>query len=193
MALIASGFTWPQLGVRQIAERAEISRTAFYDFFGSKNEVLEQLIRGMHEDMAHVLIEQLPGDDGTLAPALLDLRHLRGVLGTIAAYNHHHGPIYRAFLDATGEDPRLDDLWDDLIGIYADLVVQAIDQTRARHPNAPTVPDSRSLARVLLMMTERTMLLLLRQPAEADGQADLLEALAQVWERAVYGPALPAR
>lgn len=184
--LIATGVAWHQLGIRQIAERADISRTAFYDFFGSKNEVLEQLVSGLHEDLAQVLIEPVDGND----PAL-DLAHLRVLLGRIADYNAVHGPVYRAFLDATGDDPRLDGLWDDLTRIYVELLVGAIERTRDAHVDVPRSPDSDSLARVLLVMTERTMLLLLRDAGDASRRADLLEALAQVWERAVFGGPLP--
>jgi AcrR family transcriptional regulator len=193
--LIGDGVAWHQLGIRQIAERAEISRTAFYDFFGSKNEVLEQLISGLHQDLAQALVEQTPGaaQAAALGPALLDLVQLRAVLSTIADYNAQHGAVYRAFLDATGEDPRLHELWDDLMGLYAELVIQAIDHARAARPSAPAAPDSAALAQVLLMTTERTMYLLRRQSAdEPDRRTAMLEALAQVWERSVFGGPLPA-
>lgn len=184
--LIGGGVAWHQLGIRQIAERAQISRTAFYDFFGSKNEVLEHLVSGLHEDLATILME--PAPDGS---SLLDLAHLRTLLERIAEFNGRHGAIYRAFLDATGEDPRLDDLWDDLARIYSGLLVSGIDRARAEHPGAPQTPDAGALARVLLVMTERSMLMLLRSTGSV-GRDEMLEALALVWERAVFGRALPA-
>ncbi len=70
-ALIDAGVRWHQLGIRQITERADISRTAFYDFFGSKNEVLEHLIRGLHEDLTFNLREVLdPSGRRRLRPGL---------------------------------------------------------------------------------------------------------------------------
>jgi AcrR family transcriptional regulator len=185
--LIASGIAWNTLGIRQIAEQAEISRTAFYDFFGSKNEVLEHLIRGLHDDLANLLTEDT--DEGR---TLLDLRHLRPALARLASYNADNGAVYLAFLDATGDDPRLGSLFDELTEVYAGLLVPPIEAARARHPEAPQTPDAGELARVLLAMTERTMLLLLREGAPPIDREERLEALAQVWERAVYGGAVPS-
>ncbi len=185
MALIGGGVAWHQLGIRQIAERARISRTAFYDFFASKNEVLEHLITGLHDDLAAIVTEPVP--DGVSAT---DLAHLRSVLSRIADFNTKHGAVYCAFLDATGDDARLEALWHDLAGIYTKVVVAAVERARAAHPGAPATPDGEALARVLLVMTERTMLMLLRAPDGEQRRDELLEALALVWERAVFGRAL---
>ncbi|MDO9352701.1 MAG: TetR/AcrR family transcriptional regulator [Solirubrobacteraceae bacterium] len=185
--LIASGIAWNALGIRQIAERAEISRTAFYDFFASKNEVLEHLITGLHDDLATFLTED--ADDGR---TLLDLVHLRTALARLAAYSAHNGAVYLAFLDATGDDPRLGSLFDELAEVYAGMLVTPIEAARESQPGAPQTPDAAELARVLLAMTERTMLLLLRPSEPAIDREERLEALAQVWERAVYGAAVPS-
>lgn len=180
--LIAGGVAWQQLGIRQIAERAQISRTAFYDFFSSKNEVLEHLVTGLHEDLTQTLVEPV-GDGRTV----LDPEHLRALLARIADLTLEHGPIYRALLDAITDDRRLDELWDDLLEVYVGLIIASIEHIRVTRADVPRGPDARSLAEVLLAMTERTMLFLLRADPASRRRPERLESLAIAWERTVFG------
>jgi TetR/AcrR family transcriptional regulator, ethionamide resistance regulator len=176
--LIDGGVGWHQLGIRQIAERAAISRTAFYDFFGSKNEVLEHLIRGLYEDLSGHLREALdPEETGTF-----DLRYLRPGLRTIAGFATQHGFAYRALLDAAPHDARLADLWEELIEGYTGLIASAIEAVRDAQPSAPRAIDAAAIARALVLMTERCLIL------DTQGQEpQTLGALADVWEHTVYG------
>ncbi|MDQ8046632.1 MAG: TetR/AcrR family transcriptional regulator [Patulibacter sp.] len=185
--LIGTGITWPQLGIRQITERAQISRTAFYDFFGNKNEILEHLVRGVHDDLGRALVSATPWRADDERSPTLDLTRLRVLLETIAEFNVVHGAIYRAFLDAARQDPAIDDMWHDLMGAYVAVVARGIDGARAAHGAVPPPPGSEALARVLILMTERTMLLLSRFEPGDPAAGELVETLALVWERSVYG------
>ena len=184
-ALIDGGLSWHQLGIRQITERAEISRTAFYDFFGSKNEVLEHLIRGLYDDLMVNLREVFdPASAGRF-----DLRHLRPGLAAVDAYARRHGFAYRAFLDATGEDAHLAELWGELLEAYVVLIADAIEAIRTEQPTAPRVVDARTLSRTLLLMTERCLI------ADPSGDRDrdaAVVAVVDIWERSVFGARLPA-
>lgn len=184
--LLASGLRWHELGIRQIADRAEISRTAFYDFFGSKNEILEHMVRRVHGELGSSLLASSTWRADDARSPVLDLTAVRQLLRTIDAFNQSHGRIYRAFLDAARQDPEIDALWDDLVGAYVAVVTRAIDAVRLTHRSAPRSPGSDALAWVLVLMTERTVLLLGRD-AIAAGRTDLLESLALVWERSVFG------
>lgn len=179
--LIEEGVAWNALGIRQITERAEISRTAFYSFFASKNEVLEHLVSGLHDELGQLLVEGGPADE-----ALVDLGELPTLLSMVADYLDEHGRVYRAFLDAAAEDQRLDDLWDDLVQVFVDLVSRSIVRARDLDGGLATTPDAASLARVLLLMTERTLLLL---PRDVTRRPATLEALGQVWQRSVFAAA----
>lgn len=175
-ALIDAGVRWHQLGIRQITERAEISRTAFYDFFGSKNEVLEHLIRGLHEDLTLNLREVLDPEGA----GHLDLALLRPGLAAAAQFALRQGHVYRAFLDATSEDEPLATLWQELLAEYTGLIATSI---RAARPDAPAGLNPDALARTLLLATERC---LVAEPlTEASAQATV-DALAFVWERAIF-------
>jgi AcrR family transcriptional regulator len=179
-ALIDSGVSWNQLGIRQITERAEISRTAFYDFFGSKNEVLEHLIRGLYEDLTLNLREVLdPSSAGRF-----DLRYLRPALDAVSAYARRHGFAYRAFLDATAEDAHLAALWGELLDAYVVLIGESIEAVREASAEAPRAVSVRSLSRTLVLMTERCLI------ADISGGDDpdaMVAAAVDVWERAVFG------
>jgi AcrR family transcriptional regulator len=183
--LIESGTTWHALSIRQITDRAAISRTAFYDFFRSKNDVLRHLISDLDVQLTTIITpsgETLVVDPTAGVPELL---------GVTTRFFVENGVIYRAFLDATTEDPQLDALWDEMITGYLEFVSAAIDGFRATHPAAPSEPASADLAKVLVMMTERVMLLMLRRPAE-DHRA-MIDALQVVWLRSIYAaPDFPA-
>lgn len=183
-ALIDAGVRWNQLGIRQITERADISRTAFYDFFGSKNEVLEHLIRGLHEDLTLNLREVLdPSGAGGF-----DLAYLRPGLAAAAAFAQRHGNAYRAFLDATAEDEHIAALWSELLADYTALIAASIAVERERSPDAPRDVEPEILARTLLLTTERC---LIAEPLSEEAAVAAVRAVAFVWERAVFG-AVPA-
>lgn len=178
-ALIDSGVRWHQLGIRQITERAAISRTAFYDFFGSKNEVLEHLIRGLHEDLTLNLREVLdPSERGGF-----DLTFLRPGLAAAAAFAQRHGNAYRAFLDATAEDEHLAALWEELLAEYTALIAASIAAERARDPAAPRDVPPEHLARTLLLATERC---LIAEPLSEEAAIASVRSMAFLWERAVF-------
>lgn len=180
-ALIDSGVHWNQLGIRQIAERAEISRTAFYDFFSSKSEVLEHLIRGLYEELTQHLRDALdPRAEGRF-----DLTYLRPGLHAVTLFAARHGNAYRAFLDATRDDEHLAGLWDELLSAYEVLFAASIEGARAAHPAAPQVIASAPLARTLMLMTERCLVV---GPLSDDTIDTTVETLAHVWESAILGP-----
>lgn len=179
--LIDEGVTWNALGIRQITERAEISRTAFYDFFASKSEVLEHLVSGLHDELGTLLVDaSTPGD------ARIDLRQLPVLLERVADYFDEHGRVYQAFLDASSEDAQFEGLWDQLVGGFIDLVAHSIRHLRAEDPTIPQGPEASSLARVLLLMSERTLLLLAREVPGPSARPELLQSLVTVWNRSVF-------
>lgn len=185
--LIDEGVTWNALGIRQITERAAISRTAFYDFFASKNEVLEQLVNGLHDELGTLLVDTSVADE-----ARIDLHQLPLLLSEVAAYFDEHGRVYQAFLDASSEDLHFEGLWDQLVSVFVDLVARSIAHMRMADPGVPQEPDATALARVLLLMTERTLLLLPRGVPGRSARPEILRALTLVWNRSVFaGDHLP--
>lgn len=172
---------WHQLGIRQITERAEISRTAFYDFFGSKNEVLEHLIRGLHEDLTLSLREAALDPTGSGG---LDLRAIEPGLTAVAIYAERYGHQYRAFLDATAEDADLAALWDELLDEYSELIAVSIALVREREPQAPAELEPALLARTLLLSTERCFV---AQQVTPETAGPTVQSLVYLWQQAVFG------
>ncbi|MFT4034074.1 MAG: TetR/AcrR family transcriptional regulator [Patulibacter sp.] len=180
-AVINDGVLWHQLGIRQITERAELSRTAFYEFFSSKNEVLEQLIRGVYEELALGVREVLD----PMSRGYFDLTLVRPALAAVVRFAERHGYTYRALLDASGEDAALAQLWHELVAAFTEVVALSIDVARAEHPEAPRTASSRPTARALVLMTERCLIGGAPAPPGADGA--LIDALVNIWDRAVFG------
>lgn len=187
--LIESGVPWSQLGIRELAERANLSRTAFYDFFGSKNEVLEQLILGLHRDLVRTLAE--PAFSAELDAGLV--RDVRPSLDLLAGLNERYGPVYQAFLEAGAEDPQLRALWHQLLGEYREIAADSLQRIWNYRP-AASRSEALAAAEILILMTERTMLVLLSapEPVPPQRQAEMLDALAAVWHQTVAPAAIGA-
>ena len=176
--LIESGTTWHALSIRQITDRAQISRTAFYDFFRSKNDVLRHLVSTLDLELTSYITpsgETIVVDPNAGVPELLSVT---------TRFFAKNGVVYRAFLDASTEDPELDALWEEMLAGYLSFVSIAIDGFRRTHPTAPSEPASCDLAKVLVMMTERVMLMMLRRPL--DDHRTVIDALQVVWLRSIY-------
>lgn len=188
-AILDSGTPWSQVGIRQIAERAAISRTAFYDFFAGKNEVIEQLISGLVEELRSLLVEAARQDGRDPdEPLVVDLAQSDAIIAVAAEFFARYGAVYQAFLDGMGDDPRLNELWDDLVDVFAELFGNSLDAARAADPELPTALPSRDVAITCLLMVERSFMV---QRRASRGGPESLTALVPVisaaCQMAVFG------
>lgn len=189
MAILESGTPWSQVGIRQIAERSAISRTAFYDFFAGKNEVIEQLVSGLVEELRSLLVEAARQPDGAAGePLVLDLRQSNVIIAVAAEFFLRYGAVYQAFLDAMGDDPHLNGLWDEIVDVFVELFAGSLDAARANDTSMPADLPSRDVALACLMMTERSFMVQRRPTRGGDEQLRaLVPVISAACQMLVFG------
>ena len=171
--LLEEGSSFAALSIEQIASRAGIGRTAFYFYFRDKRELLMRLT----QDVSGLLYAQADGwwhGDADL----------RDSLGEVVALYLEHAALMRVVTEAAGYDDQVRDFWQELVGRFVDATRERIERDQAAGSAQP-VP-ARETATALIWMCERT----LYQFARADPSRDpssLVEALAQIFLRAIYG------
>jgi AcrR family transcriptional regulator len=102
--LLEEGSTFADLPIETIADRAGISRTTFYDYFGDKRELLLRLSGAILRDWLEEADEWRPGGDLTESRAGLT----RIIRSRIAVQRH---PVMRAVVEATAYDPAIRAAW----------------------------------------------------------------------------------
>src|SRR5947207_3300368 len=159
-ALLAEGASYSDLNIERIANRAGISRTAFYFYFRDKRELLMRLT----EEVNELLYQQA---DIWFSGAGEPEPEMREALTNIAALYAEHGVLLRAIVEVSTYDEEVAQFWRGMVG-------RTVDE----HPQAASF--------ALCWMTERTMYQHLVQ-AEPFADDELVDALVGIWLRSVYG------
>ena len=175
--LLREGASYADLRIERIARRAGISRTAFYFYFRDKRDLLER----MTEEVSNVLYAEADiWWSGSGDPAA----DLREALGNIAAVYAEHGVLLRAIVEVAGYDEEVARFWRSLVGRFVEATTRRLEQERAAGRAVVRRPGPTAFA--LCWMTERTLYQQLVQDGPVDGH-ELVEALAEIWVRSVYG------
>lgn len=161
--------------VDELARAAGISRTAFYFYYSSKNEVL---MAAAEETSAEVYAEADRWWHGAGPPEEL----VRAALEGIAAVYLEHAEIMRAAVEATTYD-------DEFKTFYTALMERFVSATadhlrRERDAGRLRTLDLEPVAEALVWMAERcnhAFLLLEGRPVR-----DVVEALTTIWVHALY-------
>jgi TetR/AcrR family transcriptional regulator, ethionamide resistance regulator len=161
--------------VDELARAAGISRTAFYFYYGSKNEVL---MAAAEETSAEVYAEADRWWHGAGPPEEL----VRAALEGIAAVYLEHAEIMRAAVEATTYD-------DEFKTFYTALMERFVSATadhlrRERDAGRLRELDLEPVAEALVWMAERcnhAFLLLEDRPVR-----DVVESLTTIWVHALY-------
>ncbi|HEX5448687.1 MAG TPA: TetR/AcrR family transcriptional regulator [Gaiellaceae bacterium] len=170
---------WSRVTIELIAERAGVTRTAFYKHFADQRAVLLDLLA---ETAAQ--LEAIPAaweDAADESPETL-LRHAVDVL--VATF-HEHGRLLQAFAEEAAHDDEVLRLYTELGGRLSAGVAERIMRDVAA--GASSLADPEEVATALVWMNER----FLRQRFGRHPLGDperAAEALSQVWIRTVYGP-----
>ena len=178
-ALLTEGATFADLGIERIATRAGISRTAFYFYLKDKRELLMRLT----EEVNALLFEQADiwfSGDGD------PVEDLREALANIALLYDEHAVLLRAIVEVATYDEEVALFWRTTLGRFVDASERRID---AEHERGRAVCEHpRETAFALTWMTERALYQQLVQtdPLPKD---NVVDALAGIWARAVYGAA----
>ena len=161
--------------VDELARAAGISRTAFYFYYRSKNEVL---MAAADETSAEVYAEADRWWHGEGPPEQL----VRAALEGIAAVYLEHADILRAAVEATTYDEEFKTFY---TGLIQRFVTQTADHLR-RELEAGRLRrlDPDPVAEALVWMAERcnhAFLLLEDRPV-----SDVVESLTTIWVHALY-------
>ena len=173
--LLREGASYAQLGVERIATRAGISRTAFYFYFRDKRDLLVRLTEDANASLLAAAESWWSGGG-----------EIRGALEQVAAVYREHDALLRAVVEVSTYDEEVARFWRRLVGRFVDATRTRIeaDQAAGLAPPGPAAP----MAYALVWMTERTFHQQIAAEEPLDPEA-LVDALATVWSRAVYGVA----
>ena len=174
--LLTGGATFADLGIERIATRAGISRTAFYFYFKDKRELLMRLT----EEVNALLFEQADiwfSGDGDPA------QDLRVALERLAAMYAEHAVLLRAIVEVSTYDEEVATFWRATISRFADATERRLEAERGTGRTVCEHPAATAFA--LTWMTERALYQQLAQGSPVPA-ADLVDAVADIWVRAVY-------
>lgn len=172
-----------EISVDDLARGAGLSRSAFYFYFASKEQLLLTL-------MERLIQEQVDAEEQTLAAMYPPARVWREVLtASLQMWEAHRG-VFQAAAQARRTDPEVGALWERLIESFIHRTQHAIESERARGSAASTTP-ARELAVCLVRMNERVFESLTLDPdtgPEAQARRSrTLDAVIDVWLVAIYG------
>jgi AcrR family transcriptional regulator len=161
------------LAVRDILERAGVSRATFYFYFASKHAPVATLFRGVLEDVLAVFDRHWATADG-------DPREgLRTALAASYELFAANAPLLRAVADARA-DPEVGEAFHTMIDRLIATAAAKIEREGAGG-------DAHALAAAMIWMNERCFYLhSLGAGSPWAGDDEMLDALAAVWVAAVY-------
>jgi AcrR family transcriptional regulator len=167
--LLEEGAPFAGLGIERIATRAGISRTAFYFYFRDKRDLLVRLTEDVNRELLAAAATWWSGDG--------DVRTALRRIGVLYA---EHGALLRAVVEVSTYDTEVADFWRRLVGRFVDATRETIER------EGPDLESADAVAFALCWMVERSFYERLAQGWPVD-QSELVEALATVIERTVYG------
>jgi TetR/AcrR family transcriptional regulator, ethionamide resistance regulator len=170
-----------QVSVDEIAQGAGISRSAFYNYFPSKDACVLSLIDRMADQAEHARDEALRESSGE-GPA----GWRASIAGFYEIFGAHRAIIQAAAeLSATNKEAR--EAHSRLVEGWIDNVTGRIEAERARG-RAPDNVDARALATALVQLNERAMKALFTGETASLSDSDAVDLLTHVWVSAIYAP-----
>ena len=156
--LLAEGVTFADLNIERIANRAGISRTAFYFYFRDKRELLTRLT----QDVAELLyVEADRWYSGDADPAT----EMREAFANISALYEEHAALLRAIVEVSTYDEEFATFWRGLMGRFVDATRARIEAEQEAGRAAELSPQATAFA--LTWLVERDPL-----PAARPGSPD---------------------
>jgi AcrR family transcriptional regulator len=177
--LLDDGESFADLSIDMIAARAGISRTAFYDYFRDKRELLIRLVGEAMEPIMREADELVGGRPS--GPT--EIPH---TIAAAVAFARGSPQVFRAAVEAAGYDPVISSFWrEQLLERFIDVIEERIRKQRKAGIALPIHPRAAAVA--LVMMVVET---LYHHVSSDEGLTDdqVLETLVTISVRAVYGP-----
>jgi AcrR family transcriptional regulator len=177
----ALGFIWSNpfrgLTVQSLMASTGVSRSAFYQYFKDRHEVIGTLLDLLQDEIFQIAE---PWISGVGDPVAL----IHETLAGLTRIGYQRGPIYRAFADAAATDKRFEKSWKQFLTRFDEAACARIeaDQKQRLIP----VFDARPVAIALNRLDTYTLI-------EAFGQLPrrkpepVQEALTRIWTSSLYG------
>ncbi len=169
-----------EISVDDLACGAGLSRSAFYFYFASKEQVLLSLLDRLVEDQ---LIEERDAPRNLADDPPGVWRHV--LSASFERWSAHRG-VLRATMEARATSAQVREVWGRLLGRFVDRTAAAIDAERVRGA-APAGVPARDLAICLCLMNEKVFEAMAAGAQPAVAEAATLDALVGVWLTAIYG------
>ena len=169
------------IAVADIADRAGITRSAFYFYFPSKAAAVGALIEDVRDNTVELALSWYDGSSDNPEQRLRN-----GMRATIAQWRHN-ATLFAAVLDAAAIDPTASQLWSSFIHGFVVRVADRIKQDATRSSAWPG-PSATALSTGLVAMVFALMEQDVRDRlAGGDGVTELEGVLVHVWYTAIYG------
>lgn len=165
-----------EITVADILAAADVARGSFYFNFESKHDVLAELVTraiGRGHSAARSWLDS--SDDERRAA-------VRQSIGEGAQLWAEQAPVLRAIVENWRADPKLTELWLQMMGSFTTVTVERISQEGAGQG-----ADVESLSAALTWLGERLYYLAAVGVPPFDDQEKLVEVLTHIWMTAVYG------
>ena len=169
--------SFDEINIADIANRAGVTRSAFYFYFENKSAAVAALVSDMYEQ-AFTAAAHLTDERATPRERIEGT--IRGLFASLRGNEH----MYRAMHTARQTSKGVRELWDADRASFVAPVAAMIDAERAAG-RAPDGPASTALATVLLELNDVAL-----ERVALGGALDVderVEALVTVWLRTVYG------
>ena len=160
--------------IAEIAAAADITRSAFYFYFASKEALLERLIETTLYELIDRRLADLDAPDKAPAERLRDLLH------GVAEMWVEHAVVLSAAAELAAGVPAL---FDRIAGVIASGV-EAVSRMLAEHDEDTDPVHARETVSALLWMGERTFYVLARSDPSPEEFHALADRLLDIWVRA---------
>lgn len=172
--------SFASLSIEDLAASAGLSRSAFYFYFSSKDDVLLALLDRVISE-ADERVGMLPRDFEPDPAAAW-----RRVIGTYVEVFASHRGVAVATLGARLHNAQVDELWTSSMIAWVGYTSEAIVGERVRGVAPPGV-DARNLAIALNLMNERVLSSVFVGENPLIPQSDVPDVLTSIWLQSIYG------
>ncbi len=174
-----AGFS--EVSIADLAAGAGISRSSFYFYFGSKDEVLMTLfdrLAGELEPIVRAMAEGIADDPRAGLTT--------GIEATARLWREH-GRVLVAISEAAAVSPELSAVWSTTVQRFIDVNAEMIRAERRRGAAPAGGPSAQDLATSLIWLNVRSLEAIATgtQPSSAPG--NITGVLTEIWLRSVYG------
>jgi AcrR family transcriptional regulator len=169
------------VSVDELAQGAGISRSAFYFYFASKEDVLITVAERVSRELEEEVTRRLEGvaDDPRAA--------ISAAIEAVADQWRKHGPLLRAAVDAWGSVAPVREAWEGVIARFVEGTTATVEAERRRgaaKPGAATL----QLVTALTWMNERCFYTSFAGIDPSLAEDELVPTLTEIWMRTLYGP-----